>query len=155
MGEGVLFVSNGNGERAIAERIARELRGLVRPSLALDHLALVGVPSANGTLATVGPSRTMPSGGLVAMGNVRAFACDLRAGFVTLLLQQLTFLRGPGSRYRCVVAVGDVYALLLARLTRRHRRSAGEHDCRSARRRARTAGRVRGRRLDRRLTGKP
>ena len=119
MGEGVLFVSNGNGESAIAERIARELRGLVQPSLALDHLALVGVPSANGTLATVGPSRTMPSGGLVAMGNVRAFACDLRAGFVTLLLQQLTFVRGPGSRYRCVVAVGDVYALLLARLTRR------------------------------------
>jgi uncharacterized protein (TIGR03492 family) len=118
MRDGVLFVSNGNGESAIAERIARDVRALV-PAMALDHLALVGVAPANGVLSAVGPSRTMPSGGLVAMGNVRALARDVRAGFVTLLMRQMAFLRGRGSRYRCVVAVGDAYALLLSRLTRR------------------------------------
>jgi len=116
---GVLFVSNGHGECAIADRIARELRELVQPSVALDHLSLVGVAPPGGVLTAVGPTRTMPSGGLVAMGNVRAFARDLRAGFGALFLQQAAFLRGRGRRYACAVAVGDVYALLLTRLTGR------------------------------------
>jgi len=114
----VLFVSNGNGESAIAERIAREVRAVAEGPFGLDHLPLVGEP-AHGALATVGPRRTLPSGGLVAMGNVRALARDLRAGFAQLFWLQTRFLRGEGSRYDCVVAVGDVYALGLARLTKR------------------------------------
>jgi len=114
----VLFVSNGHGESTIAERIAREIPGLAPIPFGLDHLALVGEPR-DGVLATVGPRRTMPSGGLVAMGNVRAFVRDLRAGFATLFASQIGFLRSQGRRYDCVVAVGDVYALALARLVRR------------------------------------
>ena len=114
----ILFVSNGHGENAIAERIARELRAIARVPFGLDHLALVGEPS-NGVLATVGPRRTLPSGGLVAMGNVRALTRDLRAGFVGLFASQIRFLRREGGRYDCVVAVGDVYALALARFARR------------------------------------
>ncbi len=52
------------------------------------------------------------------MGNVRAFARDLRAGFVRLLFGQLAFLRGEGRRYDALVAVGDVYALGLSLLAR-------------------------------------
>jgi len=114
----ILFVSNGHGENAIAERIARELRAIARVPFGLDHLALVGEPS-NGVLATVGPRRTLPSGGLVAMGNLRALTRDLRAGFMGLFASQIRFLRREGARYDCVVAVGDVYALVLARFARR------------------------------------
>jgi tetraacyldisaccharide 4'-kinase len=113
----VLFVSNGHGEAAIAKRISRELRELDGPKT--DHLALVGRDMGDTDLVDVGPQRTLPSGGLVAMGNVRAFAADVRAGFFGLLLRQAAFLWNARSRYAAVVAVGDVYCLLLAKLVRR------------------------------------
>jgi len=112
----VLFVTNGHGEVAIAERIAAELRAL--GAWRTDHFPLVGAGFARPGFPDVGPQARMPSGGLVAMGNVRAFAQDLRAGFVSLLFAQRAFLRGAVGRYRLVIAVGDVYALLLARAAR-------------------------------------
>jgi len=118
MGEAraVLFVTNGHGEVAIADRIAAELRAL--GDWRTDHFPLVGADFARPAFPDVGPQQRMPSGGLVAMGNVRAFAQDLRAGFVALWFRQRAFLRGADGRYRLVIAVGDVYALLLARFAR-------------------------------------
>jgi hypothetical protein len=113
----VLFVTNGHGEASIGKRIARELHGL--GDFGTDHLPLVGQDQGDATFTDVGPQVAMPSGGLVAMGNVRAFAADLRAGFLPLLAGQLAFLGKAGNRYAAVVAVGDVYALLLARWVRR------------------------------------
>jgi uncharacterized protein (TIGR03492 family) len=113
---GALFVSNGHGEAAIAARIAREVRAL--STVPLDHLPLVLAGGDDEILRAVGPASKMPSGGLVAMGNVRAFAGDVRAGFLPLLAAQVRFLRAR-SPYACVVAVGDVYALGLALLARR------------------------------------
>jgi len=110
----VLFVTNGHGEAAIAARIARDLRALAPAQT--DHLALVGVGFGDTMFRDVGPQRAMPSGGLVAMGNVAAFSRDLRAGFLGLLARQIGFLRSVRAAYDCVVAVGDVYALLLANL---------------------------------------
>ena len=40
----------------------------------------------------VGPRRAMPSGGLIAMGNVRNIARDLRSGLLALTLAQRAFL---------------------------------------------------------------
>ncbi len=113
----VLFISNGHGEIAIAHRIARATRVAAqgRP-LGLDHLALVGRGGAGDELALVGPRRTMPSGGLVAMGNVRAFAGDLAAGFAGHFSEQVVFAAAKGRRYDLAVAIGDVYALLFALL---------------------------------------
>ncbi len=105
----ILFVTNGHGEAAIAARIAREL-----PRAQTHHLALVGAGFGDASFVDVGPQRAMPSGGLVAMGNLAAFSRDLRAGFLSLLGGQIAFLRAAHSAYDCVVAVGDVYALLLA-----------------------------------------
>ena len=79
----VLFVSNGHGEAAIAARIAQEARAL--GPLRTEHFGLVGERLGGGAFPDVGPQRAMPSGGLVAMGNVRAFARDLGAGFAGLL----------------------------------------------------------------------
>jgi tetraacyldisaccharide 4'-kinase len=49
---------------------------------------------------------------------VRAFARDLGAGFIGLLIRQLRFLRAARGRYAAIVAVGDAYACGLARLAR-------------------------------------
>jgi tetraacyldisaccharide 4'-kinase len=109
----VLFVTNGHGEAAIAARIARDVRALA--PLATEHLALVGERFAEADFPDVGPQRAMPSGGLVAMGNVRAFARDLGAGWLGLFASQLRFLGSVRGRYAAVVAVGDAYAAALAR----------------------------------------
>jgi len=113
----VLFVTNGHGEAAIAARIARDVRAL--GTFATEHLALVGERFAEPDFPEVGPQRAMPSGGLVAMGNVRAFARDLGAGWLGLFAAQLRFLRSVRGRYAAVVAVGDAYAAALARVARR------------------------------------
>jgi uncharacterized protein (TIGR03492 family) len=113
----VLFVSNGHGEAAIVERIARELPAVT--SATFEHLPLVGLGGEGKVLPLVGPRATMPSGGLVAMGNIRAFVRDLGAGFLRLFVDQVRFLRGEGSGYACVVAVGDVYALIMSLLSKR------------------------------------
>ena len=98
----VLFVSNGHGEAAIARRIARDVRDL--DAVVTEHLALVGHGFGDERFVDVGPQRVMPSGGLVAMGNVGAFARDLRAGFPRLFAQQLAFLRGGRCHDDVVVA---------------------------------------------------
>ncbi|MDB5043845.1 MAG: hypothetical protein JWN27_4571, partial [Candidatus Eremiobacteraeota bacterium] len=110
----MLFVTNGHGEAAIAARIADEVRGLA--PIVTEHLGLVGEGFGSGAFADVGPQRTMPSGGLVAMGNVRAFARDLGSGFLGLFARQIAFLRASRGRYAAVVAVGDAYACALARI---------------------------------------
>jgi uncharacterized protein (TIGR03492 family) len=109
---GALFVSNGHGEAAIADRIALELRGLV-PEMEIDHLALVG-DVASESMRDVGPVRTMPSGGLIAMGDVRNIARDVRSGLIGLTLAQFAFLRSARRQYAVVVAVGDTYACAMA-----------------------------------------
>jgi tetraacyldisaccharide 4'-kinase len=111
----VLFVTNGHGEASIAARIARDVRALA--PLRTDHFALVGERFDAGAFPDVGPQRAMPSGGLVAMGNVRAFGRDLGAGWLGLFAAQLRFLRAVRGRYAAVVAVGDAYAAALARRT--------------------------------------
>jgi len=107
-------VTNGHGEASIAARIARDVRALA--PLATDHLALVGERLGSAGFPDVGPQRAMPSGGLVAMGNVRAFARDLGAGWLGLFAGQLRFLRSLRGRYAAVIAVGDAYAAALTRL---------------------------------------
>jgi uncharacterized protein (TIGR03492 family) len=107
----VLFVSNGHGEAAIAERIAAELRAIA-PDAVLDHLALVGEPISD-SLQEVGPRRTMPSGGLIAMGNIANLMRDLRGGLLPLLMAQRKFLRSICGSYAVAVAVGVVYALAM------------------------------------------
>ncbi|MBV9272112.1 MAG: hypothetical protein JO165_13545, partial [Candidatus Eremiobacteraeota bacterium] len=85
----VLFVTNGHGEEAIAARIAQELP---RDEIAADHLALVGEFGHPSVMRDVGPRRTMPSGGLIAMGNVKNIVRDVRGGLVGHTLAQLRFL---------------------------------------------------------------
>lgn len=108
----VLFVSNGHGETAIAARIAREIEKLT--DLRCDHLALVGDANHSDALHDVGPRRKMPSGGIVAMGNVGNLARDVVAGLGPLTIAQWRFLARNGRDYTAIVAVGDAFALFMA-----------------------------------------
>jgi uncharacterized protein (TIGR03492 family) len=112
----LLFVSNGHGEAAIADRISFEVASLA-PGVRSDHLALVGEAAAE-AMNEVGPRRAMPSGGLIAMGNARNLLRDLRGGLLALTWTQAQFLRRARGRYDAVVAVGDAYALAMALLAR-------------------------------------
>ncbi len=112
----VLFVSNGHGEEAIAARIAGELRA--QCSVDCDHLALVGEFGHPSSMIDVGPRRKMPSGGLIAMGQIGNVLRDLHGGLLTHTWKQVAFLRGVRGRYTATVAVGDAFALLMARLAR-------------------------------------
>jgi uncharacterized protein (TIGR03492 family) len=109
----VLFVSNGHGEAAIAARIARDVEQL--SDLRCDHLALVGASaSPEPSLHDVGPRKKMPSGGIVAMGNLANLVRDVLAGLGPLTIAQWRFLSRARRDYAAVVAVGDAYALLMA-----------------------------------------
>ena len=115
----ILFVSNGHGEIAIAARIATDVRAIQHDVLT-EHLALVDGTNwdQDSQFQPVGPRRALPSGGLVAMGNVVALARDVAAGFVPLWLEQRRFLARARGRYDAVVAVGDVYCLGMALVAR-------------------------------------
>ena len=65
----------------------------------------------------VGPRAEMPSGGLIAMGNLRNIVRDVRAGLLALTWRQAAYLRAARGEYDVAVAVGDVYALLMTLLT--------------------------------------
>src|SRR5689334_3242495 len=93
----VLFVSNGHGEVAIAARLARELQAI--EPIPCDHLALVGDFRYPSSMRDVGPRQAMPSGGVIAMGNFRNIARDMRAGLLAHTLAQLRFLRGIRGTY--------------------------------------------------------
>lgn len=108
----VLFVSNGHGEEAIAAQIAAQVRAL--STIECDHLALVGEFGHPSIMRDVGPRRPMPSGGLIAMGNVRNIVRDLRAGLIAHTVAQWRFLGHAGGEYAAAIAVGDVFALLMA-----------------------------------------
>ncbi|MDQ2679853.1 MAG: lipid-A-disaccharide synthase-related protein [Candidatus Eremiobacteraeota bacterium] len=108
----ILFVSNGHGEEAIAARLAREVQSLA--ALECDHLALVGDFGHPSSMCDVGPRRKLPSGGLIAMGNLPKIAGDLRAGLLAHTWRQRRFLASVRGDYSQVVAVGDVFGLLMA-----------------------------------------
>lgn len=111
MSRRILFVSNGYGEAAIADALARNVKA-ESPNVDIDHLALVGEGHST-SMRDVGPQRTLPSGGIIAMGNFANIARDVRGGLIGLTVAQRRFLVASRDAYDASVAVGDVYALLM------------------------------------------
>ncbi len=109
----VLLVSNGNGEVAIAQRLAVALHERI-PGIELDHLPLVGEPQSTAEARVVGPLAALPSGGLIAMFNVRNIVNDIAGGLLGLTIRQFRFLRAARGTYDLVIAVGDTFALFMA-----------------------------------------
>jgi uncharacterized protein (TIGR03492 family) len=113
----ILLVSNGFGEAAVAQYIARAIAAGA-PAARLEHLPLVSASESGGWPPQVGPRRAMPSGGLVANWNVRQLLRDLIAGLGPLTIEQVRYLRKQAQR-DAIVAVGDIYCLTLSLLSRR------------------------------------
>jgi tetraacyldisaccharide 4'-kinase len=106
----LLLVSNGYGEIAILECVARAIAELA-PDAVLAHLPLVGSLPADAWPKPLGPQAAMPSGGLVTYWNVRNLMRDLGAGLARTTLRQFGVLRRCRSEFDAVVAVGDIYCL--------------------------------------------
>jgi uncharacterized protein (TIGR03492 family) len=104
---GILLVSNGYGEAAIAGYVARAIHEIA-PDAAVEHFPMVGRMDSTAQLPSIGPQASMPSGGLVAYWNVRNWARDVRAGLLGLTVRQFAFLARQRRR-SVVVAIGDVY----------------------------------------------
>lgn len=113
----ILLISNGHGEDGIACAVGRELRALGH---SLEALPLVGRGAAyeQAGFRVHGPRKVMPSGGFV-LDDPAAFLRDLRAGWLGMSLGHWQAARRAGAASEAVLAVGDVYALAVARLLAR------------------------------------
>jgi len=107
-GARILLVSNGFGEMAILETIAKAIAAR-EPSATLAHMPLVGRPGPSAWPPPVGPQASMPSGGLVTYWNLPNIVRDVGAGLIGLSLAQFGFLSRQRRSYDAVVAVGDAY----------------------------------------------
>lgn len=89
--------------------------------MSVEAFPLVGLGGAyeDAGVATVGPRRALPSGGLT-LHHHRLLLADLLAGLVPLTFAQLRFLRR--ARPLAVLVVGDAYAQAQAQLVRAPRR---------------------------------
>ena len=109
----VLFISNGAGEDSIASQIIADLPN----SLLREAMPLVGEGSAyNGLASVVGPRQVMPSGGLI-QEDWRNLWKDIGGGLAFLTLKQLLWLRSQRHRFNQIVAVGDLWPVILAVLS--------------------------------------
>src|SRR5690606_40911932 len=82
---GLLVVSNGHGEDAIGAALVRRLRHAL-PDLEIQALPLVGTGTAYEPELLVGPRRALPAGGLT-LHHPRLLLQDVRAGIVGLTLR--------------------------------------------------------------------
>jgi uncharacterized protein (TIGR03492 family) len=113
----VLCLSNGHGEDVIAVRVLQALQES-SPVPQLTALPLVGEGKAYQRLGIplIGSVKTMPSGGFIYMDG-RQFARDIRGGLLQLTLAQVRAIRQWASQGGTILAVGDIFPLLLAWLS--------------------------------------
>lgn len=115
MGSRLTVVSNGHGEDAIGALLSREVRSQ-RPDLEVRAFPLVGGGRAyhDVGIATLGPCRPMPSGGLM-LHSWENLSADLRAGWLSLAATQFRDL--ARHRAEVLLIVGDLFAQLMAAST--------------------------------------
>lgn len=112
-----LFVSNGHGEDAIAAAVARRLQGR---GVGLAAVPLVGRGSAYERIGVevLGPRSELPGGGFTMM-SLPAFVADVRSGLIRSTLRQWRAVADAAAEADLCVAVGDRYALGVARFLAR------------------------------------
>ncbi|CAI5465146.1 unnamed protein product, partial [Closterium sp. Yama58-4] len=124
----LLCVSNGHGEDTIAVSILREMQALAAQrgmTVRVSGLPLVGMgaPYHRHGIPTIGPAKTMPSGGFIYMDG-KQLANDVAAGLLDLTLQQWQVMKrwveAQSSTAAAILAVGDVFPLALACLASHH-----------------------------------
>lgn len=114
----LLCLSNGHGEDVIAVRILQALQQLPNaPKLAA--LPLVGEGQAYRSLEipVIGSVKSMPSGGFIYMDGGKQLARDVRGGLLELTIDQFCTVRQWAKQGGSILAVGDIFPLLLAYLS--------------------------------------
>ena len=106
----VLIVSNGYGEDAVGNALARELS----PRARVRAYPLVGLGSAYDGVELLDPRKVLPSGGFGVRGTWRGLWGDLRSGGLRFWVQQRQTLRKERGNHDLVIAIGDVYCLWIA-----------------------------------------
>ena len=112
--ERLLCLSNGHGEDVIAVRILQALQQSGQcPKL--FALPLVGQGAAYQSIGVpiIGPVKTMPSGGFIYMDG-RQLARDVQGGLLQLTWTQFRAMRQWAQQGGSILAVGDIFPLLLA-----------------------------------------
>lgn len=108
----ILFISNGAGEDAICAQILKNIK-----NASFEAMPLVGEGSSyEGIAPLCGPRKKLPSGGLIAENWLRIFK-DLAYGLGTLTVKQILWLRQNRSRFREIVAVGDLWPVIMGILS--------------------------------------
>ncbi len=116
--DSLLVISNGHGEDLIAIRVLEALHSKC-PNLPLAILPLVGEGKAfdpavtAGWLKRLGPAAPLPSGGF-SNQSFRGLIADLAAGLTLLSWQQWKCVRRAAKDGQAILAVGDLFPLLLA-----------------------------------------
>lgn len=109
----ILFISNGHGEDLLASVVIQSLRTQCPVSVSAYPVVGLGNAYARADIEVIGVQQTMPTGGFILKGPGNLLK-DLRAGLLSLTLRQIKDLRARRDDFDAVVAVGDIYALLLA-----------------------------------------
>lgn len=112
----IFFASNGHGEDIIACEIIKELRKKM-PSLSFKALPITGEGGAYISIdvPVLGSRRIMPSGGFVRLG-LKYLLMDIKAGLISLFIEQIKILRSEGRNSDFIIAVGDTFLCSLCRL---------------------------------------
>jgi uncharacterized protein (TIGR03492 family) len=113
----LLCLSNGHGEDIIAVRVLQALQKQADPPH-IAALPLVGEGRAyyQAEIPLVGAVKAMPSGGFFWMDS-RQLARDLQGGLVQLTWSQLQEIRRWAKQGGTILAVGDIFPLVLALLS--------------------------------------
>lgn len=121
----LLCLSNGHGEDEVAVSVLKEIKCMGRSKVVVEAIPLVGVGHAykRSGISTIGPSRNMPSGGFINMDIVNLL-WDIHAGLFSLFVLQWKTIENwvKENPDGTLLAVGDVFPLLLAWMASRQMR---------------------------------
>ena len=109
----IIFISDGYGEDTIAGFIIETLcKKQDKFNVYAFPLVGVGKNYNSFNIPLVGPRKELPSGG--DLHSFKRILGDLRAGLLSLLWSQYCFLKNLKESTKLVVAVGDIYPVLMA-----------------------------------------
>jgi len=114
----ILFMSNGNGEDAIACRLIDSMR-VEAPDLTIHAWPMVGQGAAYAqrSVPLVGALNELPSAGFATLSG-KMMIDDLRAGWISTHWRQYRAARALRDGYTMAVAVGDIIPILAGILSR-------------------------------------
>lgn len=114
MNKNILVLSNGYGEDEIAASLIKEIKNIAS-DIDIFTLPLVGKGYAynNVDVKKLGPTKLMPSGGLVPSSHFKMLFGDILAGLIPLTLGQIKTILKIRHKINLTLSVGDSYPVIL------------------------------------------